>query len=44
MNNLKDKRIFMKNCNNNIYFDKNDSKMKCDNELKISNNYSMSRL
>ena len=45
MNNLKDKRIFIKNNNNNLHFDKNDGKkylisveMKCDNELKISYN------
>ena len=45
MDNLKHKRIFIKNYDNNIYFVKNDGKkyltliqMKCDNELKLSNN------
>ena len=45
MDNLKHKRIFIKNYDNNIYYVKNDGKtyltliqMKCDNELKLSNN------
>ena len=45
MNNSKDKRMFIKNSNDNIYFLKNDGKkyltviqMRCDNECRASIN------
>ena len=45
MDNLKDKIIFIKNCNNNLYFVKKDGKkyltineMECDNEITITTN------
>ena len=45
MDNLKSKKIFIKNHDNNIYYLENDGKkyltfiqIKCDKELKISNN------
>ena len=49
MDNLKDKIIFIKNCNNNLYFVKKDGKkyltineMECDNEITITTNVLLS--